>query len=82
MEKCGCVGLRVNNDSIIKYCPVHEAAPLMLAALTEGIGLPDSPDFATDLETIANFLKAYHPISADDLRRKARTIRAAIAAVR
>lgn len=33
MEKCGCVGLRVNNDSVIKYCPVHEATPLMLAAL-------------------------------------------------
>lgn len=40
MEICGCVGLRINNDSMmaspghsVKYCPVHEAAPLMLAAL-------------------------------------------------
>lgn len=82
MENCGCVGLRVNNDTIIKHCPLHAAASAMLAALTEGIGIPDSADFASDLEIIANFLKAYHPISADDLRRKAQAIRAAVADAR
>lgn len=32
MQKCGCVGLRINNDAVIKYCPLHAAAPDLLKA--------------------------------------------------
>lgn len=35
MENCGCVGLRVNNDTIIKHCPLHAAAPKLLEALVD-----------------------------------------------
>lgn len=61
---------------------LREAAPMLLKALTEGIGIHPTDDFATDLETIAHFIKMYHPLAADDLRRKSKAIRAAIAAAK
>lgn len=85
MEKCGCVGLRVNNDSVIKYCPVHEAAPLMLAALTEPLQntLTAGLDFAADLEQDASILENHgYNVRADALRAKKQAIRAAIAAAK
>lgn len=32
-NKCGCYGVRANNESWVNYCPLHEAAPDLLAAL-------------------------------------------------
>lgn len=58
------------------------AAPSLLAALTEGIGIPANSDFADDLETIAGQLEDRLPVYAEKIREKAQAIRAALAAVR
>ena len=63
---------------------LKEAAPLMLAALTESIGMRDGRDFASDLEATADLLEAadhFHN-RAEALRAKAQAIRGAIAAAR
>lgn len=62
--------------------PLMTAAPLMLAVLTEGIGIPANSDFAADLDTIADQLDSRLPVYAEKIRAKAQAIRAAIAAAR
>jgi hypothetical protein len=79
MEKCGCVAITANNSIRIRYCPLHASAPALLAALTEGIGIPANVDFAADLETMADQLQRGLPVYAEKIRAKAQAIRAAIA---
>lgn len=83
MEKCGCVGLRVNNDSVIKYCPLHGAAPLLLAALTEQIPDGKGETFADNLDVIAGLVGHLgYDWTERAIRKKAQAIRAAIAHVK
>lgn len=58
------------------------AAPVMLAALTEGLGIYPGYTFADDLEAIAEILDDYHLAIASNLEAKAQAIRAAIAQAR
>lgn len=58
------------------------SAPALLAALTEGIGLTLSGDFASDLEVIATVLGDEFRVFAGRLEVKAQAIRGAIAAAK
>ena len=60
---CKCVSLRVNNESVIEYCPLHEAAPTLLEALK-------------DLLAWAN-IQDYHSAQAVSIRGRAWTAIAA-----
>lgn len=82
MEKCSCVVFSFDNETRLKRCPLHEAAPMLLAALAEGILSPANFDFADDLDTIADQLGSRLPVYADKIRAKAQAIRAAVAAAR
>lgn len=35
MQKCGCKAYPVNNSTVIEYCPLHAAAPDLLALTDE-----------------------------------------------
>lgn len=66
----------MDNGKLIK------AAPALLAALTEGIGIPVNDSFAADLESVAWIVEDKYPDLRDKLRAKAQAIRAAVAQVK
>ena len=45
-ELCGCQVLRSYTNSIIDYCPMHRAAPAMLAAAKETLAALEQVDFS------------------------------------